>query len=92
MLPRFFPENETNGLDLSLAWRVLGFTLGVTLLTGVLFGVAPALQASRQNLVPSLKDEIAHGLRLRGLGLRDVLVISQLALSLALLIGAPTRD
>lgn len=46
------------------------------------------LQASRQNLVPSLKDESAHGPRLRGLGLRDVLVILQLALSLVLLIGA----
>ncbi len=88
MLPRFFPENETKGLDLSLDWRVLAFTVGVTLFTGLLFGLAPALQASRQNLVPALKDESAHGPRLRGLGLRDVLVISQLALSLVLLIGA----
>ncbi len=88
MLPRFFPENETKGLDLSLDWRVLVFTLGVTLLTGLLFGLAPALQASRENLVPALKDESPHGRRLRRLGLRDALVISQLALSLVLLIGA----
>jgi len=88
MLPQFFSENETKGLDLSLDWRVLVFTLGVTLLTGVLFGLAPALQASRPNLVAALKDESAHGQRLRRLGLRDVLVISQLALSLVLLIGA----
>jgi predicted permease len=88
MLPTFFPENETKGLDLSLDWRVLVFTLGVTLITGLLFGLAPALQASRQNLVPSLKDESGYGARLRRLSLRDVLVISQLALSLVLLIGA----
>ena len=88
MLPQFFPENETLGLDLSLDWRVLVFTLGVTLVTGMLFGVAPALQASRPNLVSSLKDESPHGQHLRRLGLRDVLVISQLALSLVLLIGA----
>ena len=87
-LPGFFPPNDANGLDLTLDWRVLVFTLGVSVFTGVLFGLAPALQASRQNLVTSLKDEAAHGQRLRRLGLRDVLVISQLALSLVLLVGA----
>jgi putative ABC transport system permease protein len=88
MLPGFFPGNGADGLDLGLDWRVLAFTLGVSVLTGVLFGLVPALQASRQNLVSSLKDEASHGQRLRRLGLRDVLVISQLALSLVLLIGA----
>ena len=89
MLPGFFPAIDAEGLDLGLDWRVLAFTLGVTILTGVLFGLAPALQATRLNLVPSLKDEAgAHGQRFRRIGLRDVLVISQLALSLVLLIGA----
>ncbi|HEV2836576.1 MAG TPA: ABC transporter permease [Pyrinomonadaceae bacterium] len=88
-LTGFFPANQAGGLDLSLDWRVLVFTVTVTLITGVLFGLAPALQASRHNLVPSLKDEsTSYGQRLRRLGLRDVLVISQLALSLVLLIGA----
>ena len=88
-LPGFFPANQANGLDLSLDWRVLVFTLGVTIFTGVLFGLAPALQATRLNLLPALKDDAAtHGQRLRRIGLRDVLVISQLALSLVLLIGA----
>jgi predicted permease len=86
MWPGFFADNEANGLDLSLDWRVLAFTVGVTLITGMLFGLAPALQASRPNLVSSLKDESSQ--RLRRLGLRDVLVVSQLALSLVLLIGA----
>jgi predicted permease len=89
MLPGFLPANEANGLDLSLDWRVLVFTLGVTILTSVLFGLAPSLQATRLNLLPSLKDEAgARGRRLRRIGLRDVLVISQFALSLVLLIGA----
>ncbi len=88
-LPSFFPANDANGLDLSLDWRVLVFTAVVTLLTGVLFGLAPALQATRPNLVASLKDDgNSHSQRLRRLGLRDILVISQLALSLVLLIGA----
>lgn len=89
MLPGFFPANAAQGLDVSLDWRVLVFTLGVTILTGLLFGLAPSLQATRLNLLTSLKHEGgAHGQRLRRIGLRDVLVISQLALSLVLLIGA----
>ena len=44
-------------IDLGLDWRVLGFTFGVSFLTGVLFGLAPALAASRPDLVASLKDE-----------------------------------
>ena len=89
MLPGFFPASDVNGLDLSLDWRVLVFTLGVTILTAVLFGLAPALQATRLNLLPSLKDEEgSHGQRLRRIGLRNALVVSQLALSLVLLIGA----
>ena len=88
-LPTFFPAEDAGGLDLSLDWRVLVFTVGVTLLTGVVFGLAPALQGTRPNLVTSLKDDNStHGQRLRRLGLRNVLVVSQLALSLVLLIGA----
>ena len=88
-LPKFFSENDVAGIDLSIDWRVLVFTLGVTILTGVLFGLAPALQATRLNLLPSLKDDAgAQSRRFRRVGLRDVLVISQLAISLVLLISA----
>jgi putative ABC transport system permease protein len=87
LLPKFFSESDVAGVDLSLDWRVLVFTLGVTALTGVLFGLVPALQATRLNLLPSLKDD-AGVQRRRRLGLRDVLVISQLAMSLVLLISA----
>jgi len=89
MLPGFFPANDANGLDLSLDWRVLVFNLGVTLLVAVLFGLTPALQSTRINLLPSLKDEAGvRGQRSRRIGLRDALVVSQLALSLVLLVGA----
>ena len=88
-LPRFFPPEDLGGVDFSIDWRVLVFTLGVALITGVLFGLVPALQATRLNLIPSLKDEAgSSGQRLRRLALRDVLVISQLAVSLVLLICA----
>ncbi len=71
-------------IDLGADWRVLGFTFGLSLLTGVIFGLVPALAASRPDLVPSLKDEAgAEGGRGR---LRGALVITQVALSLMLLI------
>jgi putative ABC transport system permease protein len=89
LLPKFFPEGMAGGLDVSMDWRVLVFTLGVSILTGVLFGLTPALQATRVNLLPSLKsDARSDFLRRRRIGLRDALVISQLALSLVLLISA----
>jgi predicted permease len=89
-LPKFFPVEEAGSLDLSIDWRVLGFTLGLSLLTGIVFGLAPALQASRQNLLPALKDDMGAP-ELRGFGrfgLRNVLVVLQVALSLILLICA----
>ena len=89
LLPQFFPANDANGLDLSVDWRVLVFTLGVSLLTGLLFGLAPALQATRLNLLPALKAEASvYGQRRRRIALRDVLVIAQLAMSLVLLVSA----
>jgi macrolide transport system ATP-binding/permease protein len=87
-LPAFFPAEDPGGLDLGIDWRVLVFTLGATLLTGIAFGLAPALQATRPNLMSSLKDDDTQSQRFRRLGLRNVLVVSQLALSLVLLIGA----
>lgn len=89
LLPKFFSANEANLIDVSMDWRVLGFTLGISILTGVLFGLTPALQASRVNLLPSLKAEaMSDGSRRRRIGLRDALVIAQLALSLVLLVSA----
>src|SRR5258708_2491977 len=67
--------------------RVLLFTAGVTLLTGLLFGLAPALQSTRASLVGAIKND-APSDRLRRLNLRDILVATQVALSVVLLIGS----
>jgi predicted permease len=89
LLPGFFPAEETALLDLSVDARVLAFTLGVSLLTGFVFGLAPAIHSSRPDLVTALKDDSGGALAgLRRFGLRNALVIAQIALSLVLLVGA----
>ena len=79
--------------SLSVDNRVLTFTALLALATGVLFGLAPALQASRAEVVPVLKNEaVPAGAGRRGLrgvfNLRQTLVIAQVALSLVSLIAA----
>jgi predicted permease len=71
-------------IDLGADWRVFGFTFALALLTGVLFGLAPALAASRPDLATALKDESGAGSN-RG-RLRNALVVAQVAISLLLLI------
>jgi predicted permease len=84
-----FPPPHTFTLDLSLDIRALGFTLLLTLVTSVLFGLAPALRASKPELIPALKDESGvAGRSRRWLNLRNALVVAQVALSLVLLVGA----
>ena len=76
-------------LDYRLDGRVLAFTFGLSLLTGIIFGLAPALQASRPDLVPALKDEASAAVQgHKRFNLRNVLVVAQVGLSLVLLIGA----
>jgi len=68
--------------------RVLLFALAASLGTSLLFGLAPAFQASRPDLVPALKDEVAGPEPLRRrIGFRNILVVGQLGLSLVLLIA-----
>src|SRR5262245_38511598 len=69
-------------------WRVLSFTLGVSIATGLLFGLAPALQSSKPDLIPALKDSARSFSHRSGARLRGVLVVAQIALSLILLISA----
>ncbi len=88
-IPKFFSPGEASELDLTLDWRVLTFTIVVSVLTGILFGLAPALQASKAALVSTLKDEKnSSSVRLNRFGLRGLLVTAQVALSLLLLISA----
>ena len=76
-------------LDFHTDARVVLFTLGVSLVAGVIFGLAPALQASRPDLVPALKGEAPLlSKRHRRLSLSNVLVVAQVALSLVLLVAA----
>ncbi|HEV2664708.1 MAG TPA: ABC transporter permease, partial [Blastocatellia bacterium] len=73
----------------TLNFRVLGFTLLVSLLSGIIFGLAPALQASKPDLVLTLKGETsAPNRRAFGFNLRKALVVIQVALSLVSLISA----
>jgi predicted permease len=67
--------------------RILAFTFAVSTLTGVLFGLAPALQSTRPNVAPTLKDHAGNVLGGQA-RLRKALVASQVAVSLLLLIGA----
>ncbi|HEY2799938.1 MAG TPA: ABC transporter permease [Chthoniobacterales bacterium] len=73
--------------DVRLDMRVLVFTLALSILTGVLFSLIPALQSSKPELVPSLKEEGSLG-GFRRSRLRNALVVVQIALSLFLLISA----
>ncbi|MGH9852426.1 MAG: ADOP family duplicated permease, partial [Blastocatellia bacterium] len=74
-------------VNLPLDTRVLAFTAGVALLTGLLFGLAPAWQAARVDPNPALKDGAASGAGARA-RFGKTLVVAQVALSLLLLVGA----
>jgi predicted permease len=80
------PINFT--FDLGIDLRVLFFTLSISILTGVIFGLAPAFRASRTDLVSSLKETMFQKKAAGRLGLANLLVVGQVALSLVLLVGA----
>jgi predicted permease len=75
-------------LDLSIDWRVLAFTGSVALLTSVIFGLAPAVGVSRVSPHEALKIDSRGVIGDRRFGLRSVLVVGQIALSLSLIVGA----
>ncbi|HEY7284684.1 MAG TPA: ABC transporter permease [Vicinamibacterales bacterium] len=83
------PFLQPDAVDLHPDTRVLLFTLAVSLATGVLFGLAPAIQASRPDLAVELKEKssVPTGSG-RVLSLRNLLVAAQIALSLVALVGA----
>jgi predicted permease len=73
--------------SLTIDRAVLLATLGLSILTGVIFGLAPAVQASRPDVVPVLKDETSAGGARRS-SLRDGLIVTQVAASIVLLVAA----
>jgi len=83
--PANSPRVDEIGIDL----RVFGFTFGVTVLAGLLFGLFPALQTSRPNLNEMLKDSGRHGAESGGRNrVGSLLIVSEIALSFVLLAGA----
>jgi predicted permease len=88
LLISYLQTTPLASLDLGLDWRVLAFTLGVSVITGIGFGLAPALQASRLDIVMALKSEDAQRAGPHRSRLRAAFVTAQVALSVVLLIGA----
>jgi predicted permease len=88
-LLEFMPQAGYAKATLAVApdWRLFAFTAAVSLLTGVLFGLVPALQSTRPSLTLALKEG-TPGAGSSRFGLRNALVVAQVALSLLLVIGA----
>lgn len=82
------PGKESIGVDFTVDLRVAGIVAAVCLATGLLFGLAPALQASRLDLVSTLKGEPRFFGRVRRLNARTVFVTAQISASLVLLATA----
>src|SRR5262249_50840824 len=78
------PPNTT----LTMNWRALGFTAGITFASALLVGLVPALQASRAPLVEALKDSARGSSGERGTRFRSTLIVAEVALSVVLLVGS----
>jgi predicted permease len=82
------PFMQANFIDLDFDGRVLAFAGIASLLTGIVFGLVPALQSSRPNLVIELKERTTQATGARWYNIRHLLVVGQLALSLVALVSA----
>ena len=84
-IPRIGEDGARVGLD----WRVALFTLGISVLTGILFGLTPAIGSSRPDLHSGMKESSrGSGSSLRHNKMRSLLVVSEVSLALVLLVGA----
>ena len=83
------PRIGAGGANVNLDWGVLGFTAGLSILTGILFGLVPALESSRANLASALKESGHRGGTGQGQSrTRALLAIGEIALAVVLSIGA----
>ena len=87
--PAGLPRVGENGSAVVIDWRVLAFTLGISLLTGLVIGLVPAFTASRTDLTNALNESSSRsGTGFRTGKSRALLVVSEVSLALVLLIGA----
>jgi putative ABC transport system permease protein len=83
----FAPDNIPRLNEITIDARVLGFTFGVSLVTGLIFGLIPALQSSRPDLNDALKEG-GRGSSSSNRVVRNIFVVAEMALALVLLVGA----
>ncbi|HKS29939.1 MAG TPA: ABC transporter permease [Pyrinomonadaceae bacterium] len=89
LLTRLGPRDIPRLDEVRLNWMVLAFTLGVSVLTGVIFGLIPALHATNPDLTESLKEGGRSSTEgRRGARLRSALVVAEIAIALVMLVGA----
>jgi predicted permease len=86
---RFVPFNIPRQNEISIDWLVLGFATLISLLTGLVFGLAPAIQSSKGNLAIGLREGgRGSGYSSKTYRLRGLLIVSEMALTVLLMIGA----
>jgi putative ABC transport system permease protein len=88
-IPAFIVEHVPGLKNVRLDWRVLAFTIGMALFSGILSGLAPAMRFSRNTAASALRENARGTSATAGAGkLRAILVTSEMALALVLLVGA----
>jgi predicted permease len=86
---RFVPGNLPRLGEVNIDWRVLGFTLLISLATGLLFGLAPAIHSSKAGLASTMREgSRGSGYSAKAGRMRDALVVVQLAFAVVLMVGA----
>jgi putative ABC transport system permease protein len=89
LVPKEFTTSVYDLNNIRLDWRVFAFTVGLSVLTGIVFGLVPAFTASKPNLINALRNSRSAGLMSFGLrSFRGWLVVVELALAVVLLLGA----
>ena len=89
LVPKGFTTSVYDLNSIRLDWRVFAFTFGLSVLTGIVFGLAPALTASKPDLIQALRNSRSQGLMSFGLrSFRGWLVVTELALAVVLLLAA----